>query len=394
MYGLRSHSDDRFACGEGDGMKTEDGFASAVLHAADACYAVPGYPVTDLAEKCGAEYTINEKIALEYALGRSLSGKRAVVIVKNAGMNTLSDPLVSATYQGLKAGVVIIAGDDTEVRGSQTRQDSRKYGDVASVPVLEPTADELCFSVEEAMQRSETYSRVAIIRVTPPVLDAEASDVFLPKRRDGSGIVFPDDLTMKGKCEYAENITAVMKHDQNRQKIVPETFASRGHYRTVCRTCPYKPLFSILKNTLSLNKSAAICDTGCSLLSKNPPYSFSLANYGLGSSLAVASTSTKVALMGDYAVLHSGLNALIDMYEKHCSLLCIILKNRKLGMTGGQDCPDILPYLAPFRPTVVSADDPGLKELIEQGVVENTGLGILVIEGECPSGENHEIIEC
>ncbi|MEA5086002.1 MAG: thiamine pyrophosphate-dependent enzyme [Methanocorpusculum sp.] len=375
-------------------MKAEDGFASAVLHAADVCYAVPGYPVTDLAEKCRAEYTINEKIALEYALGMSLYGKRAVVIVKNAGMNTLSDPLASATYQGLKAGVVIIAGDDTEVHGSQTRQDSRKYGEVASVPVLEPTADELCFSVEAAMQRSETYSRVAIIRVTPAVLDAGILDVSLPERRNGYGIVFPDDLTMKGKCEYAENITAVMKHDLTREKIVPETFASRGHYRTLCRNCPYKPLLSILKNTLLQNNTAAICDTGCSLLSKNPPFSFSFANYGLGSSPAVAAKSTKIALMGDYAVLHSGLNALIDIYEKGGSLFCIILKNRKLGMTGGQDCPDILPYLAPFTPTVVSADDPCLAELIEEGVAEKTGFGILVVEGDCPKGENHETIEC
>jgi len=375
-------------------MKAEDGFASAVLHAADVCYAVPGYPVTDLAEKCGAEYTLNEKIALEYALGMSLSGKRAVVIVKNAGMNTLSDPLVSATYQGLKAGVVIIAGDDTEVRGSQTRQDSRKYGDVASVPVLEPTSDDLCSSVEAAMQSSETYSRIVIIRVTPEVLDADVVRVSLPERRNGTGQLFPDDLTMKGKCEYAENITAVMKHDQTRKKIVPETFASRGHYRTLCRNCPYKPLFSILKITLSQNMTAVICDTGCSLLSKNPPFCFSLVNYGLGSSPAVAAKSTKIALTGDYAVFHSGLNALIDIFEKHGSLFSIILQNRKLGMTGGQECPDILPYLARFRPTVISADDPRLEELIEKGVTKKTGLGILVVEGDCPKGENHETIEC
>ncbi len=375
-------------------MKAEDLFASAVLHAADVCYSVPGYPVTDLAEKCGAEYTINEKIALEYALGTSLSGKRAVVIVKNAGMNTLSDPLVSTTYQGLRSGVVIIAGDDTEVRGSQTRQDSREYGDVASVMVLEPTADELCFSVEAAMQISETYSRIVIIRVIPAVLDADIPDVSIPERRNGTGLLFPDDLPMKGRCEYAENITAVMKHDQTRQNIVPETFASRGHFRTLCKNCPYKPLFRILKSTLSQNKTAAICDTGCSLLSKNPPFCFSLANYGLGSSPAVARESTKIALMGDYAVLHSGLNALIDICEKDESLFCLILKNRKLGMTGGQDCPDILPYLTRFTPTVVSADDPGLGELIKEGVLENTGLVILVIEGECPSGENHETIEC
>ena len=375
-------------------MKAEDGFASAVLEAADACYAVPGYPVTDLAEKCHAEYTVNEKIALEYALGMSLSGKRAVVIVKNAGMNTLSDPLVSATYQGLKAGVVIIAGDDTEVRGSQTRQDSRKYGEVASIPVLEPTTDELCFSVEAAMQSSETYSRVAIIRVTPAVLDAGISDVSLPERRNGYGILFPDDLTMGGKCEYAEHITAVMKNERVPEKIVPETFASRGHYRTVCRTCPYKPLFSFLKNTLSQNNTAAICDTGCSLLSKNPPFSYSLANYGLGSSPAVAAKSTKIAMTGDFAVLHSGLNALIDIFEKGESLFCIVLQNRKMGMTGGQDCPDILPYLTCFHPSVVAGNDVNLEKLIENGIEEKNGLNILIVQGECPSGENHETIEC
>lgn len=374
-------------------MKAEDAFASAVLGAADVCYAVPGYPVTDLAEKCRAEYTLNEKIALEYALGMSISGKRAVVIVKNAGMNSLSDPLVSATYQGLKAGVVIIAGDDTEVRGSQTRQDSRAYGEVASVTVIEPTADELCSSVEGAMQSSETYSRIVIIRVTPEVLDADVVVVSLPERRNGTGQLFPDDLTMKGRCEYAETIAAVMKQKLIRENTVPETFASRGHYRTLCRNCPYKPLFSILKITLSLNKTAVICDTGCSLLSKNPPYCFSLANYGLGSSPAVAAKSTKIALTGDYAVLHSGLNALIDIFEKQGSLFCIILQNRKLGMTGGQDCPDILPYLTLFTPAVVSADDPCLKELIDRGISENTGLRILIIKGDCPKGENHETIE-
>ncbi|MEA5037727.1 hypothetical protein SDC9_32421 [bioreactor metagenome] len=375
-------------------MKAEAAFASAVLHAADICYAVPGYPVTDLAEKCRAEYTLNEKIALEYALGMSLSGKRSAVIVKNAGMNTLSDPLVSATYQGLKAGVVIVAGDDTLVRGSQTRQDSRKYGDVASVMVIEPKADELCLAVEAAMQRSETYSRVMIIRVTPEVLDADVVGVPLPERRNGSGIIFPDDLTMKGRCEFAENITAVMKNELMRENTVPETFASRGHYRTLCRNCPYKPLFSILKSTLSQNMTAAICDTGCSLLSKNPPFCFSLANYGLGSSPAVAAKSTKIALTGDYAVLHSGLNALIDIYEKQGSLFCIILQNRKLGMTGGQDCADILSYLTRFTPAVISAADPGLEKLIEKGIAENTGLRILIIKGDCPKGENHEIIEC
>ena len=375
-------------------MNAEDVFASAVLHAADVCYSVPGYPVTDLAEKCESEYTVNEKTALEYALGVSLTGRRAVVIVKNAGMNNLADPLVSATYQGIRGGVVIIVGDDIEVSGSQTRQDSRCYGNVASVMVLEPDAGQLCLSVELAMRSSETYSRVVIIRVTPEVLHAEVPDSVIPERKNGTGALCPENLTMRGRCEYAENITAVMKRDASYQQVVPETFASRGHFRTFCKNCPYKPLFAILKKTLSNHQTTAISDTGCSLLSQNPLFGFSHANYGLGSSPAVAAKSTKIAMTGDYAVLHSGLNSLIDIFEKGESLFCIVLQNRKMGMTGGQDCPDILPYLTCFHPSVVAGNDVNLEKLIENGIEEKNGLRILIVLGECPVGESHETIPC
>ena len=55
---------------------------------------------------------MNEKTALEYALGDSLSGRRAAVIIKNVGLNACADPLLQATAQGLICGVVIVAGDD------------------------------------------------------------------------------------------------------------------------------------------------------------------------------------------------------------------------------------------------------------------------------------------
>lgn len=59
------------------------GLGDAILAYADSVYAVPGYPVTTLIEETGAELVINEKVALEYALGDSLSGKRSCVIVKH-----------------------------------------------------------------------------------------------------------------------------------------------------------------------------------------------------------------------------------------------------------------------------------------------------------------------
>ncbi|WP_292491164.1 hypothetical protein [Methanoculleus sp. 10] len=124
--------------------------------------------------------TTNEKVALEYALGDSLAGRRTAVIVKHVGLNACADPLVHATAQGLRAGVAIVVGDDVRAAGSDVVQDSRYYGEVARVPVLEPDGETLAPAVEAAFEASETFSRVAIVRVTPGLLDADVPEPSLP----------------------------------------------------------------------------------------------------------------------------------------------------------------------------------------------------------------------
>ena len=119
---------------------------------------------------------INEKTALEYALGDSLMGRRAAVIIKNVGVNACADPLLQASAQGLIGGVVLVAGDDPEALGSQTAQDSRYYGELAEIPVIEPDASTCYSGVEVALEASEQFSRVAMLRLTPPVLDADAAE--------------------------------------------------------------------------------------------------------------------------------------------------------------------------------------------------------------------------
>ena len=81
-------------------MKGVDAIAAALQGCGDRFYAVPGYPVTDIATVVRAEIVINEKVALEYALGDSLDGRRAAVIIKNVGLNVCADPLINATTQG------------------------------------------------------------------------------------------------------------------------------------------------------------------------------------------------------------------------------------------------------------------------------------------------------
>jgi TPP-dependent indolepyruvate ferredoxin oxidoreductase alpha subunit len=82
-------------------MKGIDAIAAALRTSTDRQYTIPGYPVTGLGSLLAAEMVINEKTALEYALGDSLSGRRAAVIIKNVGVNACADPLLQATAQGL-----------------------------------------------------------------------------------------------------------------------------------------------------------------------------------------------------------------------------------------------------------------------------------------------------
>ena len=115
----------------------------AVLLAADDAGAkvrtyVPGYPITDLAAALKAEISVNEKVALEIALGASATGLRSMVLVKQVGMNILADPLVISATHTIGSGLVIIAGDDLGPRRSQAEMDSRFYGPLAELPVLDP----------------------------------------------------------------------------------------------------------------------------------------------------------------------------------------------------------------------------------------------------------------
>jgi TPP-dependent indolepyruvate ferredoxin oxidoreductase alpha subunit len=377
-------------------MNGGEALAAALRLVADAVYAVPGYPVTDVASAVGAEVCVNEKVALEYALGDSLAGRRAAVIVKNVGMNLLADPLVQATAQGLIAGVVVVAGDDPLCRASQAAEDSRHFGALAMVPVVEPETDVFA-SVGAAFSLSEHLSRVAVLRVTPDILEAPSGpEPLVPPRTPGA--LAPRSLTMRGRWERARAAAAaaVPPHLPGVRVTLPsveapagepECFADRGFSRGLCPNCPYHALFTLLEE----RDMHPACDAGCSLLAMNPPYGFGVASYGLGSAVAVAAKSTGVALIGDFAIIHSGINALIDVYEKGVPLLCIVLANSRMGMVGGHEVPDVLRYIGWADPVVCdAADGAALGRLILPVKRPLT----VIVRGVCPGGESHEHVEC
>ena len=424
-------------------MKGVEALAHAILDATDRRYTVPGYPVTELGPMTGAEMVINEKTGLEYALGDSLLGRRAAVIVKNVGVNACVDPLLQATAQGLVGGVLLVAGDDPDAVGSQTSQDTRIIGELAEIPVIEPGSGSAFRAVEAALQASEEFSRVAMIRVTPGFLEGEVTDRPVP-RKDSTGRLSDRSYTMHGRVMASRTLFRKMQEwadasplnawcgepagvgpepgrsrvvtvfppparlaefrqvreagltftkDHCRHEILPEeegrappqTLEERGYYRTFCRDCPFKPVISLMQD-LGMRP---VCDAGCVVLAMNPPYCIGVASYGMGSSVAVAARSTGVALTGDYAFLHSGINALMDVYAKGLSLLCVILDNRCAAMTGKQPSLPVERYLGWADPHVVDVQD--IEEIRHQ-LQHAARPGVIVIRGSCPEGQEHEIV--
>ena len=421
-------------------MKGVEAVADALRRSTDCRYTVPGFPITELGVLTGAELVINEKTALEYALGDSLMGRRSAVIVKNVGVNACADPLLQATAQGIVGGIVLVTGDDPDAKGSQTAQDSRYYGELAELPVIEPGASTCYAGVEAALEASEQFSRVAMLRLTPPVLDAEVLKSPV-SRKDGKGRLSDRTWTMNGRVTAAEELyrtmfawssesplnqwngepagaglapgktrivtvnppaeqtagirdirecgrTFIRDHRGVQPPVIqerPQSMRDRGFCRTFCKNCPFLPMMNILKK----RKISLICDAGCSILGMTRPYELGMASYGMGASIAVAARSTKSALIGDYALLHSGLNALIDVYEKRLPLLCIVMKNDCTAMTGRQSAYNPVPSLQWADPVVCRADD---ETTLERELVVEDRPRTLVVEGVCPEGSSHETI--
>lgn len=135
--------------------------------------AYPGTPSTEISEnivnypEIYAEWSPNEKVAMEVAIGASISGVRALCSMKHVGVNVASDPLYTISYAGVNGGLVLVAADDPGLYSSQNEQDTRCVARAAIVPVLEPSdSSEAKEFVKYAFDISEKYDTPVILRTT------------------------------------------------------------------------------------------------------------------------------------------------------------------------------------------------------------------------------------
>ena len=145
----------------------------------------PGTPSTEVLETVAkrrpegvyVEWSVNEKAALEVAAGAALAGERAMVTMKQVGLNVASDPLMSLNYLGVEGGaLVVLVADDPGPISSQTEQDTRHFGRYARIPVFDPQTPEQAYQMaKDALACSEKWKRPVILRPTTRVCHSCAS---------------------------------------------------------------------------------------------------------------------------------------------------------------------------------------------------------------------------
>ena len=181
--------------------------------------AYPGTPSTEIleavatypAEDIQAQWSPNEKVACDVAIGASFGGVRALVAMKHVGLNVASDSLMSQTYIGVNGGLVLVVCDDPGMHSSQNEQDTRLLGRFAQVPVLEPSdAQEALDFTRIAFDLSEQFDSPVIVRSTTRLSHCR-SLVRIGERRE---------VPPRGFCEDPVKNVMIPGHARQRHPVV------------------------------------------------------------------------------------------------------------------------------------------------------------------------------
>ncbi|MEY2633533.1 MAG: hypothetical protein RIR00_2187 [Pseudomonadota bacterium] len=433
--------------------------------------AYPGTPSTEMLEEIShypdlyAEWSVNEKVSLEVAIGAAYAGSRAFCCMKHVGMNVASDALMTLTLTGVIGGLVIAIADDVGLSSSQNEQDSRYWGRFAHIPLLEPADSQEAYAMTlYAYELSERFQVPVILRMTTrinhvkalvtvgervphasagfkkdparwvmtpagagkriPLMfqrDAELAresavsplNILEPgsDRRVGyitSGPAymhvreaFPDAPVLKlgfshplplDKCRElaaqvdqvvvveevepllelelkAAGVAVVGKDILPRQGELSQNVLRPAIARllgepvpemntrppmqvfprppTMCVACPHLGVYYTLSQVRNLTISG---DIGCYTLGAGHPWNALDTTISMGASMGIALGLDKgraeadkdkriLAVIGDSTFMHMGMQGLLDIVYNKGNVTVLLLDNRAVGMTGGQNNP-------------------------------------------------------
>lgn len=151
----------------------------------------PGTPSTEILENFSdlsghAQWSPNEKVALEVALGAAFGHARALATMKHVGLNVAADVLFTAAYTGVQGALVIVSADDPGLASSQNEQDNRRYAEAAAVPMLEPSDSQESYDyMAKALEISEHWNIPVLLRMTTRICHSKTvvhvHEVSVPK---------------------------------------------------------------------------------------------------------------------------------------------------------------------------------------------------------------------
>lgn len=203
----------------------------------------PGTPSSEIIESLASlkeirpihiEWSVNEKVALEVAIGASWTGSRAAVTMKHVGLNVAADPFMTLAYLGVGGGLAIIVADDPFCHSSQNEQDSRRYAQFAAIPCLDPSdPGEAKEMAKYAFSLSERLNVPVMLRPTTRVSHAR-SDVEVSSPEEihlGSGFVKnpPRRVALPG------HVRPLHVELLDKQKIIEEELAGAPWNRLIIR---------------------------------------------------------------------------------------------------------------------------------------------------------------
>lgn len=156
----------------------------------------PGTPSTEVMEytqqkypEIYCEWSTNEKVGLEVAIGASFAGYRSMAIMKTVGLHVAADALGGAAGSQINGGLVLVVGDDVGRTAGDDYNDVRHYGNMFNIPVLEPSdSQDAKDLMVKAFEISEEYSTPVILKITSVIC------------KTSSAVVVDESLTYQVKC--------------------------------------------------------------------------------------------------------------------------------------------------------------------------------------------------
>ena len=239
--------------------------------------AYPGTPSTEILEnissyrEISAQWSPNEKVALEAAYGASVGGVRSFASMKHVGLNVAADPFFTVAYTGGNAGLVVVTADEPGQHSSQNEQDNRNYARHAKVPMFEPSDSSECKAMTKfAFEMSETYETPVLIRVTTRVchskslveLEERAERPIVPYVKNAQKYVCVPANARVCRAEVEKRLDALKIYSITAPGTTSRTTAQRWESSQAAWRSTMQRKYSAARRTISRSVSAFRCPWG------------------------------------------------------------------------------------------------------------------------------------